>query len=180
MSHHYDDHDHDKLLRWRDDVQANAITDGQFPAMALFLVKPQATGSHEIFRRFRVEFEDRDASFAHLVIFGMHGVSTTVHSLLDRIGLEEADLPVMLMAPAAEPDSVIAVQLPGGESLEGGDDPNGDGTCDYLAPWQDVLDRVRITKRGRPLRLMGVQGRKLNGPDLRDLPAAALESVAAA
>ena len=179
MSHHFDDHDHDKLLRWRDDLQANAITDGEFPAVALFLVKPQATGSHEIFRRFRTEFEDRDASFAHLVIFGMHGVSTTVHSLLDRTGLVEADLPVMLLAPAAEPDSVIAVQLPNGESLEGGDDPNGDGTCDYLAPWQDVLDRIRITKRGRPLRLMGVQGRKLNGPDLRELPVSALETVAA-
>ena len=179
MSHHYDEHDHDKLLRWRDDLQANSIVDGEFPAMALFLVKPQAAGSHEIFRRFRTEFEQRDASFAHLVIFGMHGVSSTVRGLLDQIGLTESDLPVMLLAPAAEPASVIAVQLPAGESLEGGDDPNGDGTCDYLAPWQDVLDRIRITKRGRPLRLMGVQGRKLDGPDLRNLPAAALETVAA-
>lgn len=176
MSHHYDDHDHDKLLRWRDDLQANAIVDGEFPAMALFLVKPQAMGSHEIFRRFRTEFEQRDASFAHLVIFGMHGVSSTVRSLLEQTGLNETDLPVMMLAPAAEPASVIAVQLPSGESIEGGDDPNGDGTCDYLAPWQDVLDRIRITKRGRPLRLMGVQGRKLDGPDLRDLPAAALSA----
>ena len=174
MSHHYDEHDHDKLLRWRDDLKANAIVDGDFPAMALFLVKPQATGSHEIFRRFRTEFEQRHASFAHLVIFGMHGVSSSVRSLLEQAGLDESDLPVMMLAPAAEPDSVVAVQLPSGESLEGGDDPNGDGTCDYLAPWQDVLDRIRITRRGRPLRLMGVQGRKLNGPDLRDLPAAAL------
>lgn len=179
MSHHYDEHDHDKLLRWRDDLQANSIVDGEFPAMALFLVKPQAAGSHEIFRRFRTEFEQRDASFAHLVIFGMHGVSTTVRSLLDQTGLTESDLPVMMLAPAAEPASVVAVQLPAGESLEGGDDPNGDGTCDYLAPWQDVLDRIRITRRGRPLRLMGVQGRKLDGPDLRNLPEATLATVAA-
>lgn len=179
MSHHYDDHDHDKLLRWRKDLQGAAIVDGDFPAMALFLVKPQATGSHEIFRRFRSEFEQRDASFAHLVIFGMHGVSATVRSLLDQTGLSESDLPVMMLAPAAEPAAVVAVQLPAGESLEGGDDPNGDGTCDYLAPWQDVLDRIRITRRGRPLRLMGVQGRKLDGPDLRNLPDAALASAAA-
>ena len=178
MSHHYDDHDHDKLLRWREDLKENAIVDGDFPAMALFLVKPRASGSHEIFRRFRTEFEQRDASFAHLVIFGMHGVSSTVRSLLDQTGLTESDLPVMMLAPAAEPAAVVAVQLPSGESLEGGDDPNGDGTCDYLAPWQDVLDRIRITKAGRPLRLMGVQGRKLNGPDLRDLPQAALERMA--
>ena len=174
MSHHYDEHDHDKLLRWRDDLQGASIIDGEFPAMALFLVKPQARGSHEIFRRYRTEFEQRDASFAHLVIFGMHGVSSTVRSLLDQTGLSESDLPLMMLAPAAEPTSVIAVQLPSGESLEGGDDPNGGGTCDYLAAWQDILDRIRITKNGRPLRLMGVQGRKLNGPDLRELPAAAL------
>ena len=178
MSHHYDEHDHDKLLRWRDDLQSTSIVDGEFPAMALFLVKPQATGSHEIFRRFRTEFEQRDASFAHLVVFGMHGVSSTVRALLDQTGLTESDLPVMMLAPAAEPASVIAVQLPSGESLEGADDPNGGGTCDYLAAWQDVLDRIRITKGGRTLRLMGVQGRKLNGHDLRDLPAAALSSEA--
>ena len=179
MSHHYDEHDHDKLLRWRDDLKENSIIDGDFPAMALFLVKPQATGSHEIFRRFRTEFEQRNASFAHLVIFGMHGVSSTVRSLLDQAGLTESDLPVMMLAPAAEPASVIAIQLPAGESLEGRDDPNGGGTCDYLAAWQDVLDRISITKPGRPLRLMGVQGRKLSGPDLRNLPAAAINSASA-
>ncbi len=177
MSHHYDEHDHDKLLRWRDDLQDAAFAQCDFPAMALFLVKPQAKGSHEIFRRYRAEFEQRGASFAHLVIFGMHGVSATVRALLDRTGLAEADLPVMMLAPAVEPNSVIAVQLPDGESLEGGDDPNGDGTCDYLAPWQDALDRIRITKAGRQLRLMGVQGRRLDGPDLRDLPVAALAAA---
>lgn len=180
MSHHYDEHDHDKLLRWRDNLRETSIIEGEFPAMALFLVKPQATGSHDIFRRYRTEFEQRDASFAHLVVFGMHGVSSTVRSLLDQIGLSESDLPVMMLAPASDPASVIAVQLPSGESLEGGDDPNGDGTCDYLAPWQDVLDRIRITKRGRPLRLMGVQGRKLDGPDLRELAGAALATAATA
>ena len=174
MSHHYDEHDHDKLLRWRDDLRDATIDVDGFPAMALFLVKPQATGAHEIFRRYRAEFEQRDASFAHLVIFGMHGVSATVKGLLEHTGLAEEDLPVMMLAPAADPSAVIAVRLPSGESLEGGDDPNGDGTCDYLAPWQDALDRIRITKDGRILRLMGVQGRKLNGPDLREVAAATL------
>ena len=64
----------------------------------------------------------------------------------------------MMLAPAVDPSAVIAVRLPSGESLEGGDDPNGDGTCDYLAPWQDALDRIRITKDGRILRLMGRAG----------------------
>ena len=180
MSHHFDEHDHDKLLRWRDDLQATSIIDGDFPALALFLVKPQAKGSHEIFRRFRTEFEQRDAGFAHLVVFGMHGVSSTVRSLLDQAGLTESDLPVMMVAPAAEPAAVVAVRLPNGESLEGGDDPNGDGTCDYLAPWQDVLDRISITKLGRTLRLMGVQGRRLEGVNLSGLAQDALGTVAAA
>ena len=174
MSHHYDEHDHDKLVRWRTDLDTTPIDPEGFPAMALFLVKPQATGSHEIFRRYRTEFENRDASFAHLVVFGMHGVSTTVQSLLGRVELSETDLPVMVVAPTADPCAVTAVRLPSGESIEGADDPNGGGTCDYLAAWQDVLDRISITKAGRPLRLMGVQGQKLDGVDLRELAGAAL------
>ena len=179
MSHHYDQHDHEKLLRWRDDLAAAPIEPDGFPAMALFLVKPQATGAHEIFRRYRTEFEKRDASFAHLVVFGMHGVSATVRGLLDQARLSEDDLPVMMLAPAAEPCAVISVRLPAGESIEGADDPNGGGTCDYLAAWQDVLDRISITRPGRPLRLMGVQGQRLNGVDLRELAGAALEAAVA-
>ena len=178
MSHHYDEHDHDKLLRWRNDLAAAPIEPEGFPAMALFLVKPGATGSHEIFRRYRTEFEKRDASFAHLVVFGMHGVSATVRGLLNEAGLSEDELPVMMLAPSADPCAVIAVRLPSGESIEGADDPNGGGTCDYLAAWQDVLDRISITKPGRPLRLMGVQGQKLDGVDLRELAGAALVAAA--
>ena len=180
MSHHYDQHDHEKLLRWRNDLAAAPIEPDGFPAMALFLVKPGASGSHDIFRRYRAEFEKRDASFAHLVVFGMHGVSATVRGLLGQAGLSEDDLPVMMLAPSADPGAIIAVRLPPGESIEGADDPNGGGTCDYLAAWQDVLDRISITKSGRPLPLMGVQGRKLDGVDLRGLAGAALEAAAAA
>ena len=178
MSHHYDEHDHDKMVRWQADLDTTPIDPEGFPAMALFLVKPQATGSHEIFRRYRTEFENREASFAHLVVFGMHGISTTVKTLLERVGLPESDLPVMVIAPAADPAAITAVRLPSGESIEGADDPNGGGTCDYLAAWQDVLDRISITKAGRPLRLMGVQGQKLAGVDLRELAGAALAKAA--
>ena len=180
MSHHYDEHDHDKLMRWRADLVASPIDPEGFPAMTLFLVKPQATGAHEIFRRYRTEFEKRDASFAHLVVFGMHGVSATVRGLLDQAGLSQDDLPLMMLAPSADPCAVTAVRLPPGESIEGADDPNGGGTCDYLAAWQDVLDRISITRPGRPLRLMGVQGQKLDGLDMRELAGAALEDAAAA
>ena len=175
MSHHYDAHDQDKLRRWHNELRAAPVESDGFPVAALFLVKPQATAAHEIFRRYRAEFAGRDAPFAQLVVFGMHGVSAAVRDLLCRAGLAESDLPVMLLAPASDPTAVIAVKLPSGESMEGADDPNGDGTCDYLAPWQDALDRIRITRYGARLRLTGVQGRPLPGVDWTQLADGALE-----
>ena len=174
MSHHYDEHDHDKLVRWREELAEADVPGSEFSVAALFLVKPTATGAHEVFRKFREVFEERSAPFANLVVFGMHGVSATVRALLQEAGLSESDLPVLLMAPTNEPENCIALTLPSGESLEGGDDPNGDGTCDFVAPWQDVLDRIRITRDSRPLRLMGVQGRKLPGVEITRLAEAAL------
>lgn len=180
MSHHYDAHDQDKLRRWQDELRRAPIAPEGFPVIALFLVKPGATAAHEIFRRYRAEFEGRDAPFAHLVIFGMHGVSSAVRALLEAAGLGEGDLPALLLAPAADPAAVIVVPLPSGESLAGGDDPNGDGTCDYLAPWQDGLDRIRITRYGARLRLAGVQGRPAAGVDLTRLAATVLAGTRAA
>jgi hypothetical protein len=174
MSHHFDEHDHDKLTRWREELVNSPIDPERFPAAVLFLVKPTAAGSHEVFRKYREVFEERDADFANLVVFGMHGVSTTVRALLKRAGLSEEDLPTLLITPTAQTENAIALTLPSGESLEGGDDPNGDGTCDFVAPWQDVLDRIRITRDGRQLRLMGVQGRKLPGVDITRLAESAL------
>ena len=66
MSHHYDAHDQDKLLRWQDELRANPPADNAFPALALFLVRPADTAAHEIFRRYRAEFEPRGASFAQI------------------------------------------------------------------------------------------------------------------
>ena len=169
MSHHYDEHDHDKLVRWRQELASAKSQLDEFPAAALFLVKPQSTGAHDIFRKYRTVFEERNAPFENLVVFGMHGISETVRGLLEQAGLTETELPVLLMAPTAELDNCIALTLPSGESLEGGDDPNGDGTCDFMAPWQDVLDRIRITRDGRILRLMGVQGRRMTGVNIAEL-----------
>ena len=169
MSHHYDEHDHDKLVRWRQELASAKSQLDEFPAAALFLVKPQSTGAHDIFRKYRTVFEERNAPFENLVVFGMHGISETVRGLLEQAGLTETELPVLLMASTAELDNCIALTLPSGESLEGGDDPNGDGTCDFMAPWQDVLDRIRITRDGRILRLMGVQGRRMTGVNIAKL-----------
>ena len=184
MPHHYDAHDYDKLLRWRDALRAAPPTAAGFPAMALFLVRPNDTAAHEIFRRYRTEFEARGASFAQLVIFGMHGVSAAVRALLRSAGLSESDLPAMLLATSGDSaaPATVAITLPAGDSLAVGNDANsnsgGDGACDYLAPWPDVLDRIRITGHGSPLRLMGVPGRRLDGVDLGGLAMAALSATA--
>jgi len=176
MSHHYDEHDHDKLARWRNELNDAGIAKEAFPAAALFLVKPNATGAHEIFRKYRAVFAERDAPFVNLVVFGMHGVSAAVRGLLEQAGLTEADLPVLLMAATAELENCIALTLPAGASLEVGGDPNGDGACDYVAPWQDALDRICITADGRQLRLMDVQGRNLPGVNIARLAEAALDA----
>ena len=188
MPHHYDAHDHDKLLRWRDELCAVPPTADGFPAMALFLVRPTDTAAHEIFRRYRTEFEQRGASFAQLVIFGMHGVSSAVRALLRSAGLSESDLPAMLLAPSGDSTATaaVAITLPAGANLAGVADANSnsnsnsgsDGACDYLAPWQDALDRIRITRQGSPLRLMGVQGRRLEGMHLGRLAMDALSAAA--
>ena len=182
MPHHYDTHDHDKLLRWRDALYAAPPAADGFPAMVLFLVRPTDAAAHEIFRRYRTEFEQRGASFAQLVIFGMHGVSAAVRALLRPAGLSESDLPLMLLAPSPAGDGsttdTVAITLPAGDSLAGSDDLNGDGTCDYLAPWQDALDRIRITRYGSPLRLTGIQGRQLGEVDLSGLATDALSAAA--
>ena len=109
----------------------------------------------------------------------MHGVSATVRALLRQSGLTETDLPLMLLAPSGNTTATVAITLPTGDSLAGGDDPNGDGTCDYLAPWQDALDRIRITRygNGSPLRLMGVQGRRMDGVDLGGLATGSLDAA---
>ena len=36
ISHHYDEHDHDKLLRWRDDLRANSIVDGEVSSIFVY------------------------------------------------------------------------------------------------------------------------------------------------
>ena len=85
MPNHADAHDRDKLLRWQKDLAAT--TDTAPPVYAVFLVSEKDTTAHDIFRAFRTSFEERRAGFAHLVIFGQHGVSATVRDLQGELAL---------------------------------------------------------------------------------------------
>ena len=113
---HADSHDRDKLDRWRHGLGQDEP--GSFPVCAIFLVSENDQNAHDAFRNFRDSFESRNAGFHHLVIFGQHGVSTTVRALLADLGLPPDHLPCLLMATGAEVEELAVFQLPSGNGDE--------------------------------------------------------------
>ena len=119
MPSHADTHDWDKLARWQKDLEA-AEPDG--PAVyAVFLVSEKDTIAHDVFRSLRASFEERGAGFAHLVIFGQHGVSATARALQGELGLAGEGLPALaLFGGDAEDGEYITMDLvslaPGSET----------------------------------------------------------------
>ena len=134
MTSHADNHDKDKLTRWQRDLTSGSSV--AFPAYAIFLVSAEDKYAHDVFRKFRSSFEERDAVFERLVIFGQHGVSTTVHGLLDQFGLnlESLSLLAMLSDPSAE--RLDSIPLAPGATDAGDTKPGGQDL------WQQVLERV--------------------------------------
>ena len=134
MPSHADTHDLDKLRRWQKDLEA---TPDDAPAVyAIFLVSEADTAAHDIFRAFRASFEEWKAGFAHLVIFGQHGVSTTVRAMQGNLGLAEDGLPTLVMFGGDTGDVPEFVRLPGGAS----GDAEGDGWQEALARAEGVMD----------------------------------------
>ena len=90
-----DTHDLDKLKRWQKDLVEDTP---HAPAVyALFLVSGEDTVAHDVFRKFRTSFEAREAGFAHLVIFGQHGISSTARAFQQELGLAENPLPTLVI-----------------------------------------------------------------------------------
>jgi hypothetical protein len=110
MTSHADTHDLDKLKRWQKDLEADSPDS---PAVyAIFLVSERDTVAHETFRIFRDSFEERGAGFAHLVIFGQHGVSETARRLGAELELAEDMLPTLaLFGGDAEDGEYITMDL---------------------------------------------------------------------
>ena len=95
MPSHADTHDLDKLKRWQRELEA--IMPDAPAVYAIFLLSEVDTEAHAIFRAFRDSFEERNAGLAHLVIFGQHGVSTTVRALQPELSLAENMLPALVI-----------------------------------------------------------------------------------
>ena len=164
---HADDHDRDKLTRWYRDLSPNPPNPsayggqegakGDFPAYAVFLVSASDRAAHDIFRQFRASFEASGAGFEHLVIFGQHGVSSTVLGLLAALGLPADATP--LLAVFASPSATTVYTLPLADARE-----------DAGGPWWEALAQVEDAadqgeKALDPASLPGFTGRRLkDGP----------------
>ena len=123
-----DSHDLDKMARWYGGLSSNEW-DG-FPAHVMFLVSAGDHAAHDIFRRFRSNFESRAAPFHNLVIFGQHGVSSTVRGMLAQLGLHPGSTPALILFEGASATTVYVLPLAAGIG-------NDDGQV-----WEGILAKV--------------------------------------
>ncbi|MYC30316.1 MAG: hypothetical protein F4X65_09530 [Chloroflexi bacterium] len=130
-----DAHDLDKLNRWWSDLESTGPEAP--PVYAIFLVSGEDTGAHNIFRAFRTSFEERKLGFAHLVIFGQHGVSGTVRQLRSHFGVPEDGGPTLILF-AGESLQPEVVGLPSGSST--GKDLVNDSSG--VPDWPEALKRT--------------------------------------
>ena len=107
---------------------------------AIFLVSETDTAAHDIFRTFRASFEERNAGFAHLVIFGQHGISTAVRALQQELGLAEKGLSVLVLFGGDTGDVPEVVRLPSG----GGNETKPEGGSD----WHTAMERAERVMDG--------------------------------
>ena len=121
MPSHADIHDLDKLDRWQKDL-AVAAPDAP-PVFAIFLVSESDKTAHDIFRAFRSSFESRNAGFAHLVIFGQHGVSDTVNRLLAELNLPPDSRPTLALFTGSAEAPATIISLPVGNPPYGAPEP---------------------------------------------------------
>ena len=137
---HADNHDRDKLRRWQSDLAAVAP---DAPAVyAIFLVSEADKAAHDIFRTFRTSFEerfeDREAGFAHLVIFGQHGISATLRRIQAELDLLPEELPTLALfggdAEDAEYITADVISLP-----RGGPSDSGSGSELREAYWWTTM-----------------------------------------
>ena len=93
---------------------------------AVFLVAPEDRYAHDVFRAFRSSFENLGASFEHLVIFGQHGVSSTVLGLLDQVGHSLKSLPMLALFSGPPADEFQFLPLPKGSTHKHSEESAGE------------------------------------------------------
>ena len=149
LTSHADNHDLDKLARWNGDL--SSWQDIAFPVYALFLVSPEDKTAHDVFRKYRDSFESRGAGFGNLVIFGQHGISTTVHGILEGLGLDLGNLPLLALFSNPTGRTVHTLSLPAGAPPAGAPEPSSTRTAESeREPWRDVLKRLEDAVDGQP------------------------------
>lgn len=140
MPSHADNHDRDKMLRWREDLKNTG--EEAPPVFAIFLVSEADQVAHDVFRAFRTRFEESKLGFAHLVIFGQHGVSATARQLGEKFGLPADGAPKAVLFSGTDSNPRI-LELPEGAN---GDTGSGDGPA-----WEVALEEtVDAIGRGAP------------------------------
>ena len=161
-----DSHDLDKLTRWRQGL-ADTVTP-EFPVYAVFLVGPEDTFAHDVFREFRTSFESRNAPYEHLVIFGQHGLSKTLHGLRGKLSLSSEEIP--LLALTSSPLAVTFYTLP----LPLGSDGNEAGDLTDRGAWREILGHIEAAS-GSSERVLDLE--RIVGLNLRTIREGPLESV---
>ena len=158
-----DRHDLDKLSRWHRDLTAYATSEaqGRSPVFALFLVTSEDLDAHAVFRQFRSSFEQRGAGFEHLIIFGQHGMSSTVLRLMIELDLPQEKLPIMGMFSGSSTATIHILSLSKG-SISGrhGESrrPGAESGADQS--WREALNWLEagLDGEGKDLDLAAVPG----------------------
>ena len=161
---HADQHDLDKLSGWHRDLGAGPSE--PFPVYALFLVSPDARYAHDIFREFRSSFKMRRAGYENLMIFGQHGISSTVEALLSGLELTGDCLPLLVLFREPSAVEVYSHDLP----------PALDES------WRIVLSRLESAADADQPALdlasvPGITSRSLRNGPVKDLVGQVLEQV---
>ena len=156
---HADNHDRDKLTRWHEGLIGigDSLTPiDRFPAFAVFLVGPDDVSAHNVFRSFRSKFESGGAGFDNLVIFGQHGHSKALASLMSELGLEQQPLPLLTLFTSQTASAMYTLPLSSG----GTEDIGSQGQASAVERCEDVLSQiVEAAGTGTPnLDLSGAAG----------------------
>ncbi|PKB78773.1 MAG: hypothetical protein BZY88_16680 [SAR202 cluster bacterium Io17-Chloro-G9] len=155
-----DSHDRDKLARWHNDLVSNPP--GKFPAYAVFLVTGDDRAAHDVFREFRSSFEERQAGFEHLVIFGQHGVSTTLLGMMSQLGMSKEEIPSLALFSEPGAKTALTLSLTAGGNVdrcEGSESAGIEGKP--AESWRAVLNQLEAAAQGN---LMGLDLASLTGP----------------
>ena len=167
-SSHADNHDRDKLSRWSEGLAAG--NSGAFPVYAVFLVTLEDRYAHDVFRAFRSSFEKLEARFEHLMIFGQHGVSSTVLSLLGHLGHPPESMPMLALFSGPLANGFYSLPLASGSASEHSEARTGEPAAGSEELWRGLLARLEEAAGGNVSILdlesvPGVTGSSLaNGP----------------